>query len=252
MKQILAIIAIVTLSIMSLNPPLMAADKGVRPIVVELFTSQSCYSCPPAEAYLGELAKDKNLVALEYHVDYWDSLIHGGDGKWKDVHSSPKHTARQRIYADRLPDGQSYTPQMVIDGQAFAVGSNKRAVRSAITKAKSGLHRTLAVSVTQNPAGGLTVKVDGTDQTTSAIWLVQFLKSVATRVRAGENRGKTLINHNIVSAVTPIGAWRGKPLSLTIDSPTTEAGQGCAVMVQTKRQGPIMGVAICPSGSVAN
>ena len=89
---------------------LKAESPQTKPVVVELFTSQGCYSCPPAEAYLGELSKNPNIVALEFHVDYWDDLVYGAAGKWKDVFSKPEFTTRQRIYAGNLPDGQVYTP----------------------------------------------------------------------------------------------------------------------------------------------
>ena len=248
MKHLLSTCAIVTLAVLSNGLPVMAGEKSEKPTVVELFTSQSCYSCPPAEAYLGELAQKKDLVALEFHVDYWDELVYGAAGKWKDVHSSPKHTERQRNYAARLPDGQSYTPQMVVDGQAFAVGSNRRAVGAAIAKAKKAGHRRLTVAITGTPAAGLRIKIDGDDNQNSAIWLVHYLKAVTTRVRAGENRGKSLTNHNIVTGMTRIGVWRGKPLSLDLAGPILDPGQGCAVVVQSSGQGPIRGAAVCPSG----
>ena len=82
-----------------------AEDRAGRPIVVELFTSQSCYSCPPAEAYLGELAKRDDIIALEHHVDYWDQLVYGSAGRWKDTFSSPEATERQQRYNRRIYTG---------------------------------------------------------------------------------------------------------------------------------------------------
>ncbi len=97
--------------------------------VIELFTSQSCYSCPPAEAYLGELSEEENILALEYHVDYWDRLNYGCYGRWKDVFSTPEMTERQRQYNVKIRNtGNVYTPQMVIDGRTEAVGSRRREV----------------------------------------------------------------------------------------------------------------------------
>ena len=128
--------------------------KAEPPVVVELFTSQGCYSCPPAEAYLGELSKTAEIVALEFHVDYWDDLAHGGDGKWKDVFSRPEFTQHQRIYAGNFPNGQVYTPQMVVGGHGFAVGSNRRAVRRLIAQAKE-IQRGATLTITKKPGHDL-------------------------------------------------------------------------------------------------
>src|SRR5216684_6783440 len=98
------------------------AGADPRPVVVELFTSQGCSSCPPADALLGELAKKGEVVALGFHISYWDSL------GWKDPLSSPSSTERQKAYARRLGDGRVYTPQMVVDGTSQMVGSDREAV----------------------------------------------------------------------------------------------------------------------------
>ena len=113
------------------------ANAGDRngAVVVELFTSQGCYSCPPAEKFLGDLAEQETVIALDFHVDYWDNLVHGADGKWKDPFSRPAYTQRQRVYNQRIRGtGNVYTPQMVIDGRLEAVGSRRIAVLSAMPK----------------------------------------------------------------------------------------------------------------------
>ena len=103
-----------------------ASAQNSPPVVVELFTSQGCYSCPPAEAYLAELAERTDIVALEFHVDYWDSLTYMWHGQWKDPFSSPQYTARQRDYNVAIRDQSGvYTPQMIIDGRYEAVGSRR-------------------------------------------------------------------------------------------------------------------------------
>lgn len=225
--------------------PLHAESPG-GPTVVELFTSQSCYSCPPAEAYLGELAKQQNLVALEFHVTYWDDLVYGAAGRWKDVHSQKAFTRRQQVYARNLPDGQSYTPQIVIDGRAFAVGSNRGDVSREIRRSKGGDHRLVEVAVAAEKDGKLSVNVTGGSKEAAAIWLVRFTKEVATVVRAGENKGKTLTNHNIVTQMTRIGDWTGQPVSVKVDHMALKPEEGCAVLVQSPTQGPVMGAAYCP------
>ncbi len=222
------------------------AQSATGPTVVELFTSQSCYSCPPAEQYLGELAKRPDVLALEYHVDYWDDLVYGAAGKWKDVHSSPAFTARQRVYAGNLPRGQSYTPQMVIDGQDFTVGSNEHKVSRAMQKANQANHRTVNVAVANQADGMLSITLSGKTEKPAAIWLVRFTKAVTTRVRAGENKGKTLTNHHIVTDIKRVAGWAGDVNALTTDCVTLKPGEGCAVLVQDDQQGPIRGAAYCP------
>ena len=108
-------------------PPARAAE---RPIVVELFTSEGCSSCPPADALLGELATRPNVLALSFHVDYWDRL------GWKDPFSSPEATARQQHYARLLGLDTVYTPQIVVDGSWEAVGSDQAAVERALDQAR--------------------------------------------------------------------------------------------------------------------
>jgi hypothetical protein len=219
----------------------VAAD----PVVVELFTSQGCYSCPPAEAYLGDLSKNPDVVALEFHVDYWDDLVYGAAGKWKDVFSKPEFTQRQRIYAGNLPKGQVYTPQMVVGGDDFAVGSNRRAVKRLIAQAKEKQNRT-SISLTQNINNELVADIKGTSNRPMSICLVRFMKNVETRVRAGENKGKKLISHNIVTKVERLSEWQGNPAQLKFEIKNIKATESCAVLLQEDAQGPIYGAALCP------
>ena len=224
-----------------------ALEKKGSPAVVELFTSQGCYSCPPAEAYLGELAKRRDVVALEYHVDYWDDLVYGSAGKWKDPFSSPLHTERQRQYnlSIRKKTGV-YTPQMVIGGVLEAVGSHENTVEKAIEIIDQTGVSPLSVKFADSAPGILDIQVEGSEKSTASIWVVYFHPSVETRVRSGENKGKTLTSHNIVTQVEQVGEWRGEPLTLTVQRPKDRRDDGCAVIVQNKRPGPILGASYCP------
>ncbi len=217
------------------------ADDGAT--VVELFTSQACYSCPPAEAYLGELARRGGIVALEFHVDYWNSLVYGAAGKWADPFSSPAFTERQRTYAQNIEGGRSYTPQMVIDGRREAVGSRRGAVEAAIAAARTTPHAKMRV---QAVAGrGLTVAIEG-GGTPGFVWLVRFIRERTTEVLRGENNGKTLTSHNIVTELTPIGRWDGTRATFDVPALGLAAEEGCAILVQARGQGPILGAALCP------
>ena len=116
--------AVLGLAAIGVMPHGVAAAEQLT--VIELFTSQSCYSCPPAEKILGKLAQRDDIIALEHHVDYWDQLIHGSDGNWRDIFSSPESTDRQRRYNQSVEGrGYSYTPQMVFNGKAETVGNRK-------------------------------------------------------------------------------------------------------------------------------
>lgn len=236
---------------------LKAQPSSQNPVVVELFTSQGCYSCPPAEAYLGELSKKPKIVALEFHVDYWDDLVYGAAGKWKDVFSKPEFTERQRIYASRFKSGQVYTPQIVVDGKVFTVGSNRSKVEGLITGARKADKQTdganLSVSVSNHSHQGYVATFKGqTSESILSVWLVRFLKNVTTRVRSGENKGKKLTSHNIVTKVERLSAWpntgtNGNQGKLNFLAPGLKRTEGCAVIVQEDGQGPIHAAALCPT-----
>lgn len=223
-----------------------AADPD-GPVVVELFTSQGCYSCPPAEKFLGDLAGQKSVLALEFHVDYWDDLVHGGDGKWKDVFSKREYTLRQRGYNQRIRGrGNVYTPQMVIDGRYEAVGSRRLSVLAEIKRAERARKDRVGVNVMLDGGHVRTVGLNGTVKSSGSVWLVRYIRSKETRVRSGENKGKSLLSHNIVTEVQKIGAWSGKSQEIGVNGFTLAEGEGCAVLVQDDRQGPIIGAAPCP------
>ena len=213
------------------------------PVVVELFTSQSCSSCPPAEALLGKLAGRPDLIALEFHVDYWNDLVHGAAGRWVDVHSSPVHSARQRAYGRLLGSGV-YTPQMVIDGRAEAIGSRAGEVERAIAAARQRPRSPLMVTATD--AGGLAIRGAAAATVPAELWLVRYLRAETTRVRSGENRGQSLVNHHIVTGMIRLADWPLATGTLSVDPLELPPGEGCAVLLQAPGQGPILGAASCP------
>jgi len=224
-----------------------SAEAGGGKTVVELFTSQSCYSCPPAEAYLGELVKRDDVIGLEFHVDYWDDLVYGSAGRWKDVYSSPAHTERQRLYNRNIRDtGQIYTPQMVIDGRAEAVGSRRSTVEATIDAQAQNPRLRLDVTIANSAGGGRAVTIDGPLKAPAAVWLARFEQAHVTQVKAGENKGKTLTNHHVVKHMERIGTWSGAAKTIALPGGPPAAGEGCAVLVQSEAQGPILGAAECP------
>jgi hypothetical protein len=202
----------------------VAAQAETRPVVVELFTSQGCSSCPPADALLAELAQRPEVIALGFHIDYWDKL------GWKDPLSSPAATARQRNYARQFGRMQVYTPQLVVDGTEEAVGSDRTAVLQAMKQAKADAQAPVAFG-----DKGVTV---GPGKGTGTVLLLRFVQRRTTAVTAGENARRTLNDVNGVAALTPLGAWNGTSVTFPVEPPA--AGEGLAVLVQAP-DGHILG-----------
>lgn len=225
-------------------PPATSLTSG--PVVAELFTSQSCSSCPPAEKLFAELANRPDLIVLEWHVDYWDKLIHGRAGSWKDPFSDAAHTARQRRYNRTLRrSGQVYTPQAVINGTGETVGSRRSDVERLL---KSEQHAQAPIEIAP-AAGQLAVEIGPlaiNSELNAEIYRLTLLPEQRTAVRSGENRGVRLFSRNIVLAAEAVGTYSGDAQTLTIDAP--KAGETCAVIVQEtvrNRLGPILGASYC-------
>ncbi|MBT5570537.1 MAG: DUF1223 domain-containing protein [Alphaproteobacteria bacterium] len=244
-------VAFTGLALLGLFGTHAGAESTDKPItVIELFTSQGCYSCPPAEAYLGELAGKKDIVALEYHVDYWDRLNYGRHGRWKDAFSTPEMTQRQRSYNLAIRNtGNVYTPQMVIDGREEAVGSRRREVRNLVKAVRKDDQPRVSVQVAEDQDGGIAISLPGELQDGADVWLVTFIRERTTEVVRGENHGKTLVSHNIVRRVQHVGAWNGSTAKFNLSKSDLklEPGQGCAILVQNDRPGPVLGAAYCPT-----
>lgn len=219
-----------------------AGDKHV----VELFTSQGCYSCPPADRLLGEMIESRDdIVALEFHVDYWDDLVYGLAGSWPDPFSDGAYTKRQRRYKSRGLEGNNgvYTPQVVVNGRSAAVGSNESAIERLLkrrTPARAGLD-------IRRGAGSMRVAVSGEGAGPAEVWLYRFDRRRVTEIDAGENKGKTLTNHHVVREMRRLGDWRGDVREYVIDDLELDDDQGCAVVVQRADQGEVLGAAPCPS-----
>jgi hypothetical protein len=210
-----------------------AAD---RPVVVELFTSQGCSSCPPANAYVNELARDRSdVLALAFHVTYWDRL------GWKDPFSMQVATERQDRYGHKFGDG-SYTPEIVIDGASSHVGSRRDEVGPAIDAAKRQGRAATSVNIAK--AGDqLTIDVaDGSGN--GKVLLVGFDRDHETAIRRGENGGRTLRESNVVRSLREVGDWQGKALHISEKLPD---GEDAAVIVQAP-DGRIVGAARLAGG----
>jgi len=224
----------------------LAAGTSDRPVVAELFTSQSCSSCPPAEKLFAELAARPDLIVLEWHVDYWDRLVHGRAGAWKDPFSSKPNTDRQRHYNRALRGTAGvYTPQAVINGRLETVGNRPGEVAQLL---EADRHSTAQITVTpDNDRLRVDVAAFASDFPRRAeIIRLTLLPEQTTSVPRGENRGAILSSRNVVIAADPVGTYMGDQISLSIAPP--QAGETCAIIIQEKqggRLGPILGANYC-------
>jgi hypothetical protein len=226
----------------SLIAPGRASTSG-KPVVVELFTSQGCSSCPPADAFMGELVGRDNVIGLSLNVDYWDYI------GWRDTLASPANTKRQRDYAKKRGDNRIYTPQMVINGYHHAVGSDRATVlrmideearrtnRSTVSMSISGLGAELAVFVGSAPHDILRKE--------STILLMTLLPIVTVTIEKGENAGKQVSYYNVVRRIMPLGMWQGDPTALKLPKETllSDPQECCVGLLQIAGSGHIIGVA---------
>ena len=213
--------------------------EAAGPVVVELFTSQGCSSCPPADAYLRELADRPDVLALAFHVDYWNYI------GWTDPFATRWATQRQRNYGKSLGQRYVYTPEMVVAGAAHEIGSERAAVERLITAHRADPGPNVTLSRREDGSVALSVAASAT-AAPATLWLVRFDREHETKVARGENGGRTLRNVRVVRAIDEIGTWSGDALELTLAQERLRgAGDGgCAVLVQAADAGPILGAAL--------
>ncbi len=193
--------------------------------VVELFTSQGCSSCPPADRLLSTMANDPSLVTLSFPIDYWDYI------GWKDTLAAPEFTARQRAYAAVRGDGHVYTPEAIVDGLVDVVGSDKEQIDHAI-KAGKGREAALTVPVHLNELSGmLQIDIGGGAAKSAGIYVLRVAKSRTVLISRGENSGHKATYTNVVRAIHKVGEWDGAPQSLKLRELKGD-DEGYVVLVQ--------------------
>lgn len=193
----------------------LSADIFQPKAVVELFTSQGCHSCPPADKIIGKLAKEKDVLGLSWHVDYWDYL------GWKDTFASRENTERQYSYAKSLRERQVYTPQAIINGRAHEVGSREDNLRN-LASHFSASNKGMVVSINANIGDdSLNIQIDDTPLgDNSTLYMVYFDADNTVKITRGENTGKTITYHNVVKKIQPLGML--KPSGMNMDFPLSE------------------------------
>lgn len=221
-----------------------AAEGGPAPAILELFTSQGCSSCPPADALLGEFARQNGIVALTLPVDYWDYL------GWRDTLARPANSERQRAYARARGDRAVYTPQVVVNGLYHAAGHKRDAIAAAIDKARhalAGEQVPVALSISGNSvlvrAGAAR---DGASHRDATLWLVLYSRVKKVDINRGENAGRTVTYYNVVREMSPIGMWHGAALDVELPKGALmgRGYDGCAALLQAGAAGPIIGAAM--------
>ncbi len=256
MRHFPKILAILTLS--ALGAVASRAGEVVdRPIVVELFTSQGCSSCPPADALIGRLSQRKDVIALSFPITYWDML------GWKDTLAIEANTRRQKAYAQIMGHGGVYTPQVIIDGLNDVVGSRETAVNTAIVSRRTfvqAMQARLLVQTMPDRQKLLDIPVllsatprelhvvigqarDRADHD-ATVWMFRVLSQASVKIGGGENDGRTITYRNIVRDVKAVAMWKGQ--GVTLDLPRGDPGvphDGVAVVVQQGGYGRIFGAA---------
>ena len=229
-------------AIVAIIRPALAEPRAV----VELFTSQGCSSCPPADKVIGDLAKDPSVIALSMPIDYWDYL------GWKDTLADARFSARQQAYSRVRGDRGVYTPQVVVNGSAHLVGSDRAGIEDAIgdTRKADGV---MSVPVSMALAGKqITVSVAGSNKSPAAmhgeVWICSIAKEVSIAIGRGENRGREVTYHNVVRNLLKVGDWNGSAGNWTVPLETIsrEGVDAAAVYLQDgnrDKPGPMLGAA---------
>lgn len=217
------------------------AGQVKQPVLVELFTSQGCSSCPPADQILGEIQKRDDVVALSFSIDYWDYI------GWRDTLARHEHTLRQQAYEKVLPSHRVYTPQMVIDGVKDVVGNQRKDVMDAVERRVSetqGKKLSIALSQTGDEVQVRIGALPGVRQS-ATVWLAHTLSSRTVNITTGDNGGRTITYHNVVRGFAAVGKWSGDALTLELPAQAMqgETTDGVAVWVQAGGTGPVLGAA---------
>ena len=226
-------------ALLSAFPACAATVRDNPRVVLELFTSQGCASCPEADALLSRLNRDDGVIALAYHVDYWDYM------GWADTFGMPENSDLQRAYASARDNSRIYTPQLMVNGITEVIASRSHDVQRAM----DGMVLDLPVSLSASE-DMLSIQIPARPGSSRAvIWLVTYLESAQVRVEGGENEGRSFTYTQVVTGRRPVGMWEpetGAELRLPLAEVLATQGQGIAILVQEDDggvPGPIIGAA---------
>jgi hypothetical protein len=213
-----------------------AAEPKGGPWSIELFTSQGCSSCPPADLNLGKLAVRPDVVALSFHVDYWDYI------GWKDRFATKENTERQRVYARTLKQRYVYTPEMVVDGRAHEPGVKASAIEGLLADARRQSAKRTTPELKRTGDGALTIRLAAATLDRPAdVVVFAYDRRHSTPIERGENNGRRLENFNVVRHFEIVSPWDGTAQQWTVPADRFQPDQGIAVLVQQADQGPVLG-----------
>lgn len=210
--------------LLGLLPTVSAAAD--RPVVIELFTSQGCSSCPPADRFLQELADRDDVIPLALHVDYWDYI------GWRDIFAQHKFTKRQKHYARAMDEQVIYTPQMVVNGRAHIVGSDRSSVEQLITAEKS--RETAADLMAERQNGVVTIRAErlSGELGTMDVHLIHYTPKQNVSISRGENAGRTFTYSSIVREWQKVGQWNGRA-AMVLEAPSASDLPAVAILQVT-------------------
>jgi hypothetical protein len=208
------------------------------PVLVELFTSQGCSSCPAADRLAATLNASTGATVVSFNVDYWDYL------GWRDTLAKPEYTQRQMDYAKSRGDHDVYTPQMVIDGERHAVGSNQAQVTNAISAAYKTQSK-LPMTLKANDMELIVEMGEGVTIAEATLWLMAIAPSVVVKIERGENAGRDVAYQNVVRKLVPAGMWNGQAAKLTFPRKGIITGdvKSCLAVLQKGKVGQVLGMA---------
>ncbi len=219
------------LLVLAALPLIGAAPEPAQPVVLELFTSQGCSSCPPADIAVARAADRPDVIALSFNVTYWDHL------GWKDTFARPEFTARQEAYARALGHPGPFTPEVVAGGRVDSVGNSAGRISSLIAQGRSA-----ALTRVRVDGGKVTLSAGIAPRRGADVWLVRYdPRVIQVPVKAGENTGKTLPQRNVIRVLTRLGGWTGS--ASVYDLPGLQPGLASVILVQGRDGGPILGLA---------
>lgn len=213
----------------------LAAAQDQQPVVLELYTSQGCSSCPPADAILEELIDRDDVIAIALHVDYWDYI------GWKDTMADPAYTSRQRAYARAAGHRSIFTPQMVIGGKDHVVGTKPMQVSRLLELHRQDPYDVDLELVRDGNSLTVTATSNGDFSGDAVVQLVRYVPKTTVAIRRGENGGRTLDYHNTVNYLSEIGEWDGRGTFTT--TAEISGDEPIAILMQRPDNGPIVAAA---------
>jgi hypothetical protein len=226
----IAVLAVLGFVWLTLPAPVAQAEGNA--VVVELYTSQGCNACPPADEVLGQLAERDDVIALSLYVDYWDYL------GWRDTFAQRQFVQRQAGYRDAWHKSVVYTPQMVVQSGQGVIGSRPDDLAAAIATAQES-EPSVKVAI-ERQDGMLICRIEpGPEHNVGIIWIAKYTKSATVEISRGENAGRTTTDMNVVTSLNRIGSWAGNDIE-DVAMPQPDPGEGVAIWVQDGENGPIL------------